>query len=282
MEQALVQVASDERLIGLFLYGRSERTQREYARDLARLQDYLAKPLREVTLADLQDFAMSLTGLALTSRARVLATAKSLWSFGFKLGYFPFNVGAALRVAKGPDKLAERILPPEDVERMIATTSGRNRLILEVLYDTALRVSEVCSLCWHNLQSTPTGGAIVFSGKGSKARVVALSPRVYGLLHQARGNQPPQAAIFPSRKGTGHLDPSMVWRIVCAAARAAGIEGNVSPHWLRHSCASNAIYGGAPVQLVQQQLGHADLKTTGKYLHVRPGDALGNYLRRNE
>lgn len=278
----LVQVSTDERLLGLFLYGRSQRTQREYARDIARLREFTTNPLRQVTLGDLQDFASSLVSLAPTSKARILASVKSLFSFGFKIGYFPFNVGAALKTPKVPDKLAERMLTEEAVDKMIAVTSGRNRLIIEVLYDTGLRVSELCALCWRNLQSTPEGGVLVVKGKGDNTRIVPLSPRVFGILHATRGGQSQHAAVFPSRKGTGHLDPSQVRRIICEAARAAGIEGSVSPHWLRHSCASNAIYGGAPIQLVQQQLGHASLRTTGMYLHARPGDCLGNYLRREK
>ena len=87
----------------------------------------------------------------------------------------------------------------------------------------------------------------------------------------------PDAPVFRSRKG-GPLSPVQAWRIVRAAAKRAGIAGDVSPHWLRHAHASHALDRGAPVHLVQATLGHADLRTTSKYTHARPTDSSARYL----
>jgi integrase/recombinase XerD len=81
-----------------------------------------------------------------------------------------------------------------------------------------------------------------------------------------------------SRKNHGHLDPSMVMRIVRAAAARVGIEQNVSPHWLRHCHASHSLDRGAPITLVQSTLGHSNVATTSKYLHARPNDSSARYL----
>jgi site-specific recombinase XerD len=83
--------------------------------------------------------------------------------------------------------------------------------------------------------------------------------------------------VFRSQKG-GSLSPVQVWRIVRAAARRAGIAGDVSPHWLRHAHASHPLDRGAPIHLVQATLGHADLRTTSKYTHARPNDRSARYL----
>jgi integrase/recombinase XerD len=97
-------------------------------------------------------------------------------------------------------------------------------------------------------------------------------------LLAVRGDAGPVDAIFASRKGGGHLDPSQVRRIVYMAARKAGLEQKVSPHWMRHAHASHALDRSAPIHLVQATLGHASVSTTGRYLHARPTESSSFYL----
>ena len=97
-------------------------------------------------------------------------------------------------------------------------------------------------------------------------------------LVKLRNGGDPDAPVFPSRRGGGHLDPSAAWRIVRKAAARAGIDGNVSPHWLRHAHASHALERGAPVALVRDTLGHSSVSTTNGYLHARPNDSSARYL----
>jgi integrase/recombinase XerD len=86
--------------------------------------------------------------------------------------------------------------------------------------------------------------------------------------------------VFRSRKGNNHgfLQPVAVLRVVRAAAKRAGLELPVSPHWFRHAHASHALDRGAPIHLVQATLGHATITTTGRYLHARPNDSSSHYL----
>lgn len=278
MDRSLVpQATSDMQLIELWLHGRAGETQHAYARDVARFLDFANKPMRLVTLGDMQDFADSLANMAVTSQARALAAVKSLWAFGARLHYLPTDVGAALRKPGVPNILAERILAEDEVQRLLSKLSGRNYLIALVLYNTGLRISELCGLKWRNLHQHGDAGVLTVVGKGAKARAVPLSQRVYALLLATRTGVGVDSPIFLSRKG-GHLDTSAVERIISQAGKDAGIAGKVSPHWLRHSCASHAAYKGAPIHLIQQQLGHESMRTTGQYLHTRPGDCLGNYL----
>ena len=97
------------------------------------------------------------------------------------------------------------------------------------------------------------------------------------MLLSIRGEADPGQAVFRSRRG-GPLDPSRVRRIVYAAARKAGLEQRVSPHWMRHAHASHALDRRAPIHLVQATLGHASVATTGRYLHARPTESSGFYL----
>jgi integrase/recombinase XerD len=114
-------------------------------------------------------------------------------------------------------------------------------------------------------------------GKGAKERTVLLPQSVWQELVALGAG--PDEPLFRSRSGGGPLTPVQVRRIVTAAAKRAGIVGAVSPHWLRHGHASHALDHGAPVSLVASTLGHANVATTSRYLHAKPGDASGLYLQ---
>ena len=114
-------------------------------------------------------------------------------------------------------------------------------------------------------------------GKGEKTRHVLLSAETWRELVQLRGSAGEDDAVFESQKG-GCLSRVQVWNIVSQAADRAGIEKNVSPHWMRHAHASHALDRGAPVHLVKDTLGHASLATTSQYAHARPGDSSARYL----
>jgi integrase/recombinase XerD len=236
------------------------------------------KPLDQVTLKDLQAFHDALT-TSPTSRHRTLRSVKSLVAFAHRIGYLPFDVGAALVLQRIEQNLSARILDRESVVRMIALEPNvRNRAILMLLYDSGVRVSELTAVTWQDIQPRGNDCAqITVQGKGNKIRTVLIGPRTYAAVRTLPW-QGTASSVFASKSGRP-LDQSMVWRIVRAAARRAGIDASVSTHWLRHACASHALDGGAPVHLVQKQLGHASLETTTRYSHARPDDGLFRYLK---
>lgn len=269
---------SDNQLIALWLHGKSKHSQRAYAADVQRLLIFVQKPLGEITLGDLQAFADSLGDLSANSRKRTLSAVKSLFTFAHKLGYLRFNVAAALKTPKPKDALAERILKEEDVMAMIdRTQQPRDKLLLRLLYASAGRVSEICRLCWKDVKPNGDSGQITLYGKGEKTRAVKVSKATWQALQAYRQDAPDEAPVFVSRKG-GHLDPSQVRRIVVAAAKRAGIPGNVSPHWLRHSHASHALDRGANVVLVRDTLGHSSLAITSRYTHAKPNESSALHL----
>jgi integrase/recombinase XerD len=275
---APVQAATDEQVLALWLHGRSPHTARAYRADVAAFGAFVGKPLRTVTLGDVQAYGDALDGLAPATRGRRLAAVKSLFSFTQRIGYIVFNVAAPVQAPAVKNVLAERILPEPDVHRLIALEPDvRNRLLLRLLYAGAPRVSELCGLRWRDVRPRDDAGQVTLFGKGGKTRTVLLTAATWRELEAARGNAGPDDPVFRSQKG-GPLSPIQVWRIVRAAARRAGIEGDVSPHWLRHAHASHALDRGAPVHLVQATLGHADLRTTSKYTHARPTDSSARYL----
>lgn len=273
------QAENDHEVIGMWLHGRPETTQRAYAYEVKGLIQAIGKPLPSVTLGDLQRYFFTLGNLSPASRSRAINAAKSLFTFAQRIGYLQFNPCAAIISPKIKNTLAERILPESQVHALIALeTHIRNRVLLRLTYGAGLRVSEVCGLKWKDAQSNGDSGQITIFGKGGKTRVVLLSVDTWKELVGIRGTAGGDAPIFRSRKGAGHLHPSQAWRIVKGACTRAGIDAAVSPHWLRHAHASHALDRGAPIHLVQATLGHASVATTGKYLHARPGDSSAKYL----
>lgn len=274
----------DDRVLTLWLHGKSRHTRRYYWRDAVRFLTFVDCPIEQVTAMDVQGFLDELERdrLAPSSRGRTIAAIKSLLRFAHQMGLAPTNPASAFKVPSSKDTLSERILSESQVQAMLAAeTQPRNRLMLRLLYAAGVRASELCGLCWRDLQPRGDGGQVTVYGKGNKTRAVLLPPTLWQELQTYREliAPPPhrQDPIFRSRKG-GHLDPSQLMRIVRSAARRVGIEANVSPHWLRHAHASHSLDRGAPIHLVQATLGHGSIATTGRYLHARPQDSSGRYL----
>ena len=277
VEDSLQQ--ANERLVAMWLDGLSNHTVDSYRRHVRLFLEFVNKPLHLVTLADLQLWRATLDHLAPSSQGTAMAAVKSLLSFGARIGVLPSNVGTGVKSPKAKDTLNERILSEGEVTVMISLeTNPRNRVMLRLLYAGGLRVSELCGLKWKDVKARHQSGQVTVFGKGGKTRTVLLPPVVWQELCQLRGNSRGNEAVFPSRQGGGHLDRSQVYRIVRAAAKRAGIEGNVSPHWLRHAHASHSLERGAPLHLVQATLGHSSVATTERYLHARPNDSSAMYL----
>lgn len=145
-----------------------------------------------------------------------------------------------------------------------------------------MRVSELCGLCWRDLQPTSDGGGqATVLGKGGTTRAIRIPASVWTIVNCIRNAEAkPGDPVFCSRKkgNGGILRPLAVLRIVRRAAVRAEIQLPVSPHWLRHAHASHALDRGAPIHLVQTTLGHASITTTGRYLHARPSDSSSRFL----
>ena len=306
------QADDDGHLVRLWLHGKSANTRDAYDRDVRAFVDFVRTdhgpdaPLQRLTLGHLQAWSDALAdaGLAASTRSRKLSAVKSLLSFGHRLGYLMYNVGAAVALPKQKDTLAERILPEAAVHRVLAVadaaaedgsfTDRRNALALRLFYASGGRVSELAGLRWRDCveraleRGRPTGQVTLY-GKGGKTRRVLLSADTWAVLdaHRQRemagGHAEAGHPVLRSRKaGAGGsarpLTRQQLWRVVKGLARRAGLPDAVSPHFFRHAHASHALDRGAPPHLVQQTLGHASLATTSRYAHARPDDSSARYL----
>ncbi len=289
MNDITIYQARDESFLPVWLFGKSEKTQRAYRADINRFYAIVGRSLRDTTLEDLQTFSNSLVHLKPASRNRAIAAVKSALSFGVKTGYLQVNVGAVMKLPKLEDRLAERIMSEQAIARLLALeTNKRNHAILVVLYRGGLRCAELCNLTWRNLQERDETGQITVFGKGDKTRSVLLTQETWDEVMQLRRMmlRGCDDYVFQSRqarsrtdKADRRMDESTVFRIVQAAARRAAITGNVSPHWMRHAHATHALENGAPITLVKETLGHKSIETTAKYTHVRPNASSGQYLK---
>jgi len=198
-------------------------------------------------------------------------------AWGFKATRpFP-NVGLALTRVDAPDRLADRILSETEVANMLASSDGRDHVLVRLLYAGGLRVSELLGLRWSNVVAATDGTAYVsVVGKGRKARTVRVSSATAAVLLDYRSAAGEQAYIFAGRYGSLH--PSQAWRIVQDVARRAGIERSVSPHFMRHAHATHAIDRGVKITTVRDTLGHSSIAVTDRYAHVRPLESSGTSL----
>lgn len=226
---------------------------------------------------DIQSYVESIEGAAST-KARRIASMKSLLSFAYKTGYIRYNVGRAVVSPKLPNNLAERIINEEAVIKMITVArAGRDQTLVRLLYVAGLRVSEAEGLRWRHVHPRGDGSVVTIHGKGGKTRHLLLTPTITRELAALRGEAGDDDPVFKSRTGKP-LRARDIRNVVYKTAKKAGIAAAVSPHWLRHAHASHALDRGAPIHLVQQDLGHASVATTSRYLHARPDDGSARFL----
>jgi integrase/recombinase XerD len=262
----------------------SAHTRRAYERIGRRFLEALAATgtgLKRATVEDVQTAleAMRAKSDASASSAASLntyiAAVKAFLGFAHTVGYTRFSAAPLIRLKKAPRKTAQRLLSQVELHLLLrAARSQRDRILLEVAYFGALRVSELASLTWGQVIPRETGEAqLAIVGKGDKPRNILIPPDLAAALRELRGDAPSSVRVFP-------ITERRINYIVKATAKRAGIPAPVSAHWLRHAHASHAIDEGAPITLVSQTLGHADLKTKSVYAHARPNDSSSRYLKR--
>jgi integrase/recombinase XerC len=257
--------------------GASRHTVRGYRADLADCSRFLAsRRLGSVLHADarmLRTYLANLheRGLARTSMARRLATLRSFYRFLMRRGHARANPARELATPRLPKQLPS-YLPIDESEALLrapfpATAAGsRDRAVVELLYATGVRVSELAGLDVADVDSRE--GLMRVMGKGGKERMVPVGRKALDALRAYLGVRPERAGpLFLNDRG-GRLTVRSVHRIVRARARAAGLHRRVSPHTLRHSFATHLLDAGADLRLIQELLGHARLGTTQKYTHV--------------
>ncbi len=262
--------------------GLSENTLRAYRSDLTRLETWLAT--RGVTLlgaqrADVMAYLAVRVGEGARPRstARLLSTARRFYRFCHREGLIEADPTVDIDLPKiGRD--LPKSLSEADVERLlaapgVATPLGlRDRAMLEVLYATGLRVSELVDLTVGRLNLSV--GVVRALGKGDRERLVPLGEEALSWVEAYMTRVRPELlgarasnAVFLTARGAG-MSRQAFWYVIKRHARVAGIRAPLSPHTLRHAFATHLLNHGADLRTVQTLLGHADLSTTQIYTHI--------------
>lgn len=292
-----------DRWISTFLQAQSaeanaaRNTLLAYGRDLKDFAGWAAHrghDLASLPRAAVEDYLISCEaeGLSKSTRARRLSAIRQLYRFAHDEGWRPDN--PALRIAgPGTNRRLPKTLSHEEVDRLLdaARNKGRstreklrNTALMELLYATGMRVSELVGLPAAAVRGDPE--MILVRGKGNKERMVPLSPpaRAAAALWLAQRDAEQEAAhkagkatskaLFPGSGTDGHLTRQHFYLLIKDIAVLAGISpGKVTPHTLRHAFATHLLAGGADLRVIQTLLGHADVATTEIYTHVL-GDQL--------
>lgn len=265
----------------------SANTLDAYRRDLGKLDEFSGKrPLADLDTGDLQRFLTHLhrRGLAFRSIQRTTSAIRGAYAFWQSEGVIEKDPTEGITVARALPGLP-RYLSPDEVERLLAAPDDsplglRDRAMLEMLYATGLRVSELVGLRTTDVVAArdDTPGYVTVIGKGEKERIVPYGdvaaatlevwmaegrPRIVG----ERGPRAGSSWLFVTIRG-GAMTRQRFWQIVRTRGEQAGIPRRFSPHVLRHSFATHLLERGADLRSLQQMLGHASISTTQIYTHV--------------
>lgn len=247
-----------------------------YQRDLQAFLSFLQKSnvssLPHTNTSHIIDFLshMHTRNYASASICRALIAIKVFFKFLSRENHIPTNIALHLESPKLWQLIPE-VLTYEEVERLleqydVSTQEGaRNKAILEVLYASGLRVSELCSLDINHVDDT----LLRVMGKGSKERMVPIAQAaVHAIDHYLQfrdGDEQP--ALFLNGRGK-RINRISVWKMIKECGQAAGINKNISPHTLRHSFATHLLENGADLRVIQEMLGHASINSTERYTHL--------------
>lgn len=270
----------------------TDNTIMAYARDLQDFLRFLKKKNRDFATADrafIETYLVSLdrAGLARSTRARRLSSIRQLYRFSFEEGWRTDNPATMI---KGPrkEKTLPKTLSEQAVQKLLdaAPETGansqekcRNACLIELLYATGMRVTELVSLPVNAARGDPC--MLLIRGKGGKERMVPLSPTSRQTLKSwltvrdqsddasQKLGKPRSSYLFPSRSKEGHLTRIRFYTLIKEIALVADLDpSTVTPHKLRHAFATHLLANGADLRAIQTLLGHADISTTEIYTHV--------------
>lgn len=261
----------------------SIKTREAYARQIRRFRMFCPRPLRTVTLRDLEEYKQALQEGEFTggSVRAMLVPIRGLFAYLHQLGLAPVNVAAALKLPpeNNATPIEQRIVPAEVIQAIVdAAPNDSVRTMLMFMRDTGFRASEVVSVTWADIAPLGEYYGVTVCGKGRKYRTVTILPELYARLKLLRREN-----IWHENERVFPISRQSVFNRVKAAVRKARENPAVSPHWFRHAFVSHLLDAGVKVHEVRELAGHEKLETTSRYAHARslpcPGAVLGTVRR---
>ncbi|TMB95606.1 MAG: site-specific tyrosine recombinase XerD [Chloroflexi bacterium] len=268
--------------------GSSANTVAAYRNDLQQLAAFIgAKPSadgwKSLDRSLIQDFILDMKGnrnYSETSVARKVAAIRSFCAFLNAEGEIQINPADGLTSPR-VGKTLPKAISPNDVDELLeqparrsTPEARRDKAMLEVLYATGMRVTELVSLDMSNLNLDPRSPYVRCLGKGAKERTIPIHDQaveaLVEYLEEGRTllvRNPGEEALFVNRRGE-RLTRQGFWLILKGYAKSANLSADITPHTLRHSFATHMLRGGMPLRNVQEMLGHANISTTQVYTHL--------------
>ncbi|WP_066349677.1 tyrosine-type recombinase/integrase [Geminocystis sp. NIES-3708] len=270
----ITNAKNDTEVMALWFDGKTKTTIKTYGYSLKQFFNFAGCPLTEIRLDTLIQFKQHLMTLnyAVSSINNKLMAIKSLLSFAYKIGYIPFNVGTVVKSVKNHENITDKILMSEEIKALIDNAkNSRDGLLIKLLANTGLRISEAINLRWNDIKLNK----IAVFGKGGKTRYVSIKDELLNELFTLKNRF--CEYIFYSNRLTP-LKRENVHTMLKEVAKKANLTDRVSAHWLRHSTASHALNNGASLNQVKELLGHGSINTTARYLHTLNGTTATDFI----
>lgn len=262
-------------------------TLRNFAKYLENVQAYYIEHLTRSVIEDYQEelaFSLTAKGKPLSIRTQIkrLCVVKGFTRYLQEKDYCVHDPSLKIKLPKEPRRLPRSILNPSEIKKLLKTPDlrtnqgYRDRVMIEILYDTAVRRAEIAGIKVHDIDFT--AGFILIRGKGDKERVVPLSAYVCELVRNYMLAVRPDYVkgkdtgwLFMNDKGQ-KIHVHTVWMIVKRNAKKSRIGKNITTHTFRHTCVTHMLKNGAPIRHLQEMLGHESLESTQIYTHVTIND----------
>lgn len=256
--------------------GLSPHTLRAYQKDLEIFSEFVNTSPEKIDPVEVRGFIAQQisSGLSKTTAGRRLAAVRSFFRFLHREGYVKSNPAKVINTPRKP-KTLPKFLTVDDVFNLIEKPEGigfmvaRDRAILELLYSSGIRVSELSGLDMGDINLRD--GLVKVKGKGKKERIVPIGAKaieaIRTYLVERMLLKKRDAALFLNRRGS-RLTERSIRRLVVKYARMVLLDGRIGPHTLRHTFATHLLQAGADLRTIQELLGHSSLSTTQKYTHL--------------
>ncbi|MDD4549672.1 MAG: tyrosine-type recombinase/integrase [Syntrophomonadaceae bacterium] len=286
-------VNPDAKIVGMFLATRrrkSEKTAEVYAGVLREFFNFMNfKAVRLINYEDLVNYSDYLALpdpgrnpviLAVSTQNRKISVIKSFFKYAMKIGYVPFNPAEPLGLQRVNSNIAQRLLTVDELEDLLVAARVKSLFHTVVIYFfacTGCRVSELSLAMWKDFFIGPQGeNCLNIHGKGHKDRIIKINQSLWDIIIKYRKGKSLCTEINPNdlspllinKYGKAYSSQSL-WKVVKVVAKEAGLNKKPSPHWLRHTFATEAAKDPTTnLWRLQQDLGHASLTTTQQYVHV--------------
>jgi integrase/recombinase XerD len=275
----LTNANTDFDLVRWWVSTKSVSTRKTYLMVYKQFSEFTGKALADIVIEDILLWLESyqLRGASLNTIRNKSSAIKSLFNFARKTGYLSTNPCTLIKSLQGRDALHERRMSEEEVKMLIMTArTPLEQMVIKLLYFLGLRVSEMLDLKWSHFQPVEGGYSVEVIGKGMKHRILFLN---HSLWEQLQSLPRMAGADFVFITSKGHrYDRHSIHRVIKGVVHRAGVNPQISAHWLRHAHASHSLKHGASIELLMKSLGHSSLDLTSRYLHIDANQCTSKFL----